>query len=204
MTTEEMLFAFQENESTQYHEAAHAVVDYIYGFHPKRITYSFYEGDRRYTSFLRSQNGVLKTPKAREKAQRFAVSCIAGIAAESKVSGVPIVDLRSTSGLDDYKKVQFVLERLMLHTVYEICPAVNDAYIQLWESRAVALINRPEVWSAVESLAGELMDCAGELGRNEIVTAIQHGVGSHAYLLPIACSDHFHGEHSPARSKHSP
>jgi hypothetical protein len=135
-----------EVDLTQYYEAGHAVAYYIHGFHPKRITGPLAEHDRRSTAFLRTRGGWLETSLARERVQDYAVSCIAGIAAESKFSGVPLADLRQTSGLGDYKTVHAILNRLMIGRGFEFCPEVRAAYINLWESRAVALMNQPQVW----------------------------------------------------------
>jgi hypothetical protein len=104
------------------------------------------------------------------------VSCVAGIAAESKFSGVPLADLRQTSGLGDYKTVHAILNRLMIGRGFEFCPEVRAAYINLWESRAVALMNKSQVWAAVESVSAESQISRGELGRGELVAAIERGL----------------------------
>jgi hypothetical protein len=114
VTTELPTFIAQclwEVDLTQYHEAGHVVAYYIYGFRPKRITGPLAEHDRRSTAFFRTRGGFLDTPLARERVQDYAVSCIAGIAAESKVSAVPLAALRQTSGLGDYKTVHAILNR---------------------------------------------------------------------------------------------
>jgi hypothetical protein len=173
---EELKFALQETELTQYHEAGHAVASYIYGFRPKLISGPLYKDDRRSTSSLKKRSGLLATPSAREKAQRFAVSNIAGIAAESRVSGVPLAELRQTSGLGDYVLVRAIADRIMLHTPFEYCSEVSASYIQLWETRAVALMNQPTVWGAVEALTDDLQMCEGEMNGTEIVEAIKRGM----------------------------
>jgi hypothetical protein len=165
-----------EVDLTQYHEAGHAVAYHFLGFHPKRITGPLTEHDRRSTAFFRTRGGFLETPLARERVQDYAVSCIAGIAAESKVSAVPLADLRQTSGRGDYKTVHAILNRLMIGRGLEFCPEVRAAYLNLWESRAVALMNHSQVWAAVESVSAELQMSCGELDRGELVAAIERGM----------------------------
>ncbi len=176
MNMDALWVAFEGIRLTQYHESGHAVADYFCGFRPKRISGALSEHDRRTTSFFRTRSGLLVTPSAREKAQLFAVTCIAGIAAESKVSGVPLEVLRRSSGIDDYEKVQKVADSLANHRAIEDCEEVTEAYIRLWEARAVALMNRRMVWSAVESLARELDMSGGEMAGEEIKKAIQQGI----------------------------
>ena len=177
LTSEEWSLAFREIDLTQFHEAGHAVGFSLYRFPPKRITGALTEHDRRSTAFFRSRSGLLLTPDARERAQNYAVACIAGIAAESKFGGIPLADLRETSGKGDYEAVDAIVDRLMIHRGFEVCPAVRSAYTGVWESRAVALMDQPSVWAAVESVAAELQASAGELGREEIVEAIKRGMG---------------------------
>jgi hypothetical protein len=184
LTTEMFKQWLVEDELTRYHEAGHAVADYVYGFRPKRIIGALAEHDRRSTSFVRTRGGWLDTPLARQRLQDYAVSCIAGIAAESRISGTNLADLRKTSGLGDYKKVHAIVERLMLRGGYKLRPEVSDAYIRRWELRAVALMSQPSAWAAVRSVSEELQNCEGVLEREELIAAIERGFGrSEAFEL---------------------
>ncbi|WP_433971943.1 hypothetical protein [Tunturiibacter lichenicola] len=167
----------RESELTRYHEAGHAVAYYIYRFKPKRITGPLAEHDRRTTAFFSSRPGLLMTPVARERAQDYAVTVIAGIAAESKIADVPMAELRRTSGLDDYEIVYRVIDQLMYNQGFENKPDVFAARLNLLEARAVTMMNQPLVWSAVESVAEELLDSCGDLERGELVSAIERGLG---------------------------
>jgi hypothetical protein len=182
MTSNEQLVSeIQQVYLTQHHEAGHAVVDYLYGVLPLRIRGAHFQQDRRSTAFLKRRSGLLTTPFAREKAQRCAVSCIAGIAAESKFGGVPLADMRDTYGAGDYAIATSIANRLMLHDGYIAeCPEVCSAYLRLWESKAVALMNVPQIWAAVESLANELCVWCGELDAKEIIAAIKEGLNDEA------------------------
>jgi len=176
LTVEELSLVFREINLTQYHEAGHAVAYYFHGFQPKRITGPLAEHDRRSTAFFRARGGFLETPLARERVQDYAVSYIAGIAAESKFGGVPLADLRQTSGLGDYRTAHAISARLMIGGKFEFCPEVRTAYLNLWESRAIALMNHSQVWAAVESVSAELQMSCGELDRGELVAAIERGM----------------------------
>ena len=91
-----------EFDLINYHEAGHVVAFYLLGFPPVLIDGALSKHDARSTAFLRTRNGMSQTPLARERVQDYAVASIAGIAAESKFSGVPIADLRQTAGKGDY------------------------------------------------------------------------------------------------------
>jgi hypothetical protein len=181
LSTEDLRLAFREIDLTQYHEAGHAVAFYMLGFPPKRITGALAEHDRRSTSFFRTRPGLLTTPLARERAQDYAVTVIAGIAAESKFARAPIAELRQVSGREDYLTVHSILDRLMLCHGPEFGPEVRAARLHLLEARAVAIMNQPGVWSAVKSVAEELSMSAADMGRRELVAAIERGMsGQHA------------------------
>jgi hypothetical protein len=174
-TAEALSLAFREIDLTQYHEAGHAVAFHLLDFKPRRITYALAEHDRRSCAFFRTRGGFLETPLARERVQNYAVCCIAGIAAETRFGGVPITELRQTSGLGDYETVHAVLDRLMLCRGVELCPEVRAAHMHLWEARAVALMSQTHVWAAIESVASELQVSAGVLERGDLVAAIERG-----------------------------
>jgi hypothetical protein len=83
---------------------------------------------------------------------------------------------RHTAGKDDYEAVDAVVERLMLRRVFELTDGVRDAYIQLWEARAVALMSQPHVWNAVESLVYDLQMSEGSMGRTDLTASIKRGL----------------------------
>jgi len=64
----------------------------------------------------------------------------------------------------------------MIGGKFEFCPEVRTAYLNLWEARAVALMNHSQVWAAVESVSAELQMSCGELDRGELVAAIERGM----------------------------
>jgi hypothetical protein len=132
LSTEDFSLAFREIDLTQYHEAGHAVAFYMLGFLPKRITGALAAHDRRSTSFFRTRPGQLTTPLARERAQDYAVTVIAGIAAESKFAGVPIAELRQVPGREDYLTVHSILDQLMLCHGCEFGPEVRAARLLLF------------------------------------------------------------------------
>jgi hypothetical protein len=181
---------FDEAKFTRYHEAGHAVADYVLGFKPLRIDDALEQHDRRTSAFLRVNHGLLSTPRTRQRAADYAVACIAGPAAQAKVSGRNLCDLRSESdGVDedgftgDYEKVYLLLDRLALFSPYEFNDSVRDAHLHLFEQQAIALINKPCVWAAVESVATELDMADGYLEGEELISAIKHGLSDTRYML---------------------
>jgi hypothetical protein len=178
---------FDEAKFTRYHEAGHAVADYVLGFKPRLIDDALEQHDRRTTAFLRRNHGLLSTPRTRQRAADYAVACIAGPAAQAKVSRRDLCDLRSESdGVDedgDYRKVYLLLDRLALCSPYQFDASVRDAQLYLFEQQAIALINEPRVWAAVESVATELEMADGYLERAELTTAIKHGLLDSRYIL---------------------
>jgi hypothetical protein len=168
----------RQRKYTQYHEAGHAVAQYLLGFHPVRIQEASTKHDGRSSSFLRTSRGLFQTPRTRERAADFAVVCIAGPAAQAKVSDRKLCDLRSESELDgedghagDYKNVYAILAQLVIRN-----DSVRDAQLNLWEQRAIAMINQPIAWAGVESVVNALELSGDCLERQELVSAIQRGL----------------------------
>ena len=118
---------------------------------------------------------MLQTFLARERAQDYAVATIAGIAAECEFSGTPIADLRQTSGKDDYIAVDSIVRRLMVRRGFEQSQQIYDSYVILWEARATALMEQPQVWSAVQFLAFRLSESEQVTGRHELLAVIKEG-----------------------------
>jgi hypothetical protein len=176
LTCEEWSLAFREIDLTQYHEAGHAIAFYLYNFHPIRIAGATIEHDRRSTAFFRTQGGLLESPLARQRAQNYTVCCIAGIAAESKFSGEALADLRRLSGKDDYEAVHAIGHRLAICAGIESCPEVTAAHISLWESRAIAMMDHPQVWAAVEAVYWALHWAGGDLEGTGLVEEIKHAL----------------------------
>jgi hypothetical protein len=176
LTREEWSLVFHELDLTQYHEAGHAIAFYLFNFHPIRIAGATIVHDRRSTAFFRTRGGLLQSPLARQRAQNYAVCCIAGIAAESKFAGVPLADLRRLSGKEDYEAVHAIGHRLAICGGIESSPETTAAHISLWESRAIALMDHPQVWAAVEAVYWALHWAGGELEGLELVEEIKHGL----------------------------
>jgi hypothetical protein len=177
LNNEPFAAALKELCLIHYHEAGHVVADTLLGFKPKSIKLNLAEHDRRTTAFFRTNGRRLTTPHARERVQDYAVSCIAGIVAESKFSGVPLIVLKETAGVEDYQKVGVIADRLILHRASELTDGVRDAYIALWEARAVALIKQPVSWAIVESIVSQLqMSEDSSLNCQELAEAIQRGM----------------------------
>lgn len=168
-TLDTISHVLQEQESTRYHEAGHAVADYIHGFRPMRVTVTpgddeaiigLAEHDRRTTRFL--HQGYVIKPQHRAKAEAFAVGVCAGIAAESRSSGVAIDELRHTSGMGDYETLTALANRLAYSSgdyfsvIAARQPEAIAAKVQEWESRAVALMADDQNWAAVQSIVDEL------------------------------------------------
>jgi hypothetical protein len=173
----------REIDATYYHEAGHAVIGELFGFRPLRIEGPLCVHDRRTSAFFR-QDFLFRSPKTRERASQYAIGLAAGIAAESKGTGEPFNSLRETSGEGDYEKLECLLERLMLSDCRSDSPEARQNQMQLWEAKAKALLERPEVWAAVESVVSYLYDGLGELDADDIAAAIREGRNAVVYANP--------------------
>lgn len=188
---EELGKYFEEYENACYHEAGHSVAEHFSGFRPTRITFgpdaharngfALAEHDGRTSSFLNGREAVVSpSPRVQQRLHDLAVCTLCGVAAESKHSGIPVAELRDTSGKGDYDIVRQMATRFQFAHGFEYSDQVYNAYISLWEARAAALMEHPQAWSAVESLASLLDQECGELDRYGIEAAIEWGVNANA------------------------
>ena len=166
----------QQDELIYHHEAGHAVAKHLYDFRPKWIRGATTDWDRRSTSLFRNKNRLLETPRSRERAEDFVVTCIAGIAAESRISKVPLSALRGASGQSDYEKVYAIADYLTALRGFEYYPAVQGPLILYWEAQAIALMQQPDVWSAVEHVVAELRLSRGVLEGAALIGTIRRGL----------------------------
>jgi hypothetical protein len=74
------------------------------------------------------------------------------------------------------RQIDYLVDRLILRCGLEQTAGVRDAYIQLWEARAVALMSQPHVWNAVESLVYDLQMSEGSMGRTDLTASIKRGL----------------------------
>ena len=165
-----------ELHAIYYHEAGHAVMDYLFRFRPQRIDGALSVHDRRASSFFRSRRALLATPKARERANDYAVSLVGGVVAESIAFGGSVEELRKTAGTDDYDRVEKILDRLMVMNIWIDSPETRELTVCLWEAKAKALLQQPCVWSAVEYLVNALVENEGVLDAAGINEAIRLGM----------------------------
>lgn len=178
----------KEAKLTLYHEAGHAVALHSYRFRPTRIEENRTEHDRRTTWFIGGGDVLLNTFHARERASEYAVCCIAGIVAESRMSRVPVAELRATSGQDDYEVVRAIAQSLMGRQPLEYCSPVLEAQIGLWERRAMALIHQSASWRAVESVVDDLNQSGGCLEGKHLTSAIERVLGPLATVSKASSS----------------
>jgi hypothetical protein len=172
-------------DEIRFHEAGHSVAARIFGFPVKRIwvgtefdpnSFGRNELDPRGLHFL--EGYVPRTAGDAVRMADFATFAIAGIAAESKYSGVPFEEVRAPyikgeTHSEDYVIVNSMARRLIV--------AGNDgvsdeqAYISQWEQRAIGLMNQTHVWSAVESVVSALqLSDDGALDRANLNELLSH------------------------------
>lgn len=151
-----------ERRATAYHEAAHAVIQTLFGFPVKFIkTFSefddyrndrgFVRADRRYTSFLNHRNWGLR---ARERAGHWAISTLAGIQGEAKALGISWRRLRKSSGSGDYETAKKIAFRRALCDAFPLSDETLNAYLRLWEASAHSFVQM--FWKNIDALAREL------------------------------------------------
>jgi hypothetical protein len=180
----------KEAKLTLYHEAGHAVALYAYRFRPTRIDQNRTEHDCRTTWFIRAGEIRLNSCHARERASEYAVCCIGGIVAESRMSRIPLTELRKTSGRDDYEMVRSIARSLLERQRFEYCPPVVEGQIGLLERRAMALIHQTAYWRAVESVVADLEQCGGSLNGKQIASAIERVIGRQSTMSKHSDSGH--------------
>jgi len=164
-------------DAIRYHEAGHAVAAWMYRFPVNRVwvgedfspeSLGRNEMDMRGLRFLHRY--VPHTPLAWRRMQDLAVFAIAGIAAESTHTGTPFSELRAPyiqgeTHSKDYVIVRSMAQRLVFAGKEGFADEMQQAYIALWEQRAISLMAQDTVWRAVESVACALMDEDGLLYR---------------------------------------
>jgi hypothetical protein len=110
--------------------------------------------------------------------QDLAVFAIAGIAAESRYTGTSFSELRAPyirgeTHSKDYVIVRSMAQRLVWAGKEGFADEMQQAYISLWEQRAISLMGQDHIWRAVESVASALMDEEGMLDRAGLREALR-------------------------------
>jgi hypothetical protein len=175
---EDWVSGMNESQLICFHESGHAVAFYVLKFQPRKVTFNFAEHDRRTTRFL---HRPILTPADQLRALDYAVTLIAGSVAEAKYRGVPLADLRNTFGKEDYQCVYNIIRRVqccaLLTAGITNGPGAGPlATLEFLEARAIALTDRKDVWSAVESVVAAIEDCGGTVYRADLVEAIESGL----------------------------
>ncbi len=169
--------SLREIDRVRHHEAGHAVADYLYRFQPLRIIGPISWSGCRAEAFFKTPKGSSSSPSVRHRAQDYAVCVLAGIAAESKFRGIPFAKVRRTTGAEDYRTVNLLLD-LLMYGALESSPKIRARHLRLLEARAIELMDQPGVWAAVKSVCQELEKSGGRLERRELVGAIERSFRS--------------------------
>lgn len=168
-TSEDLAAVFQaidaDHEATAYHEAGHVVVHMMYGFKVNLVsinnemvfdddgTSGEVQYDRRHTSFLNRRNWRLRT---RQRANEFGVAGVAGIVAEAKYLAIDWQALRDTTGKGDYERMRHLASGVAVCDGFAFSGNTINAYIGLWEQKALTLVNHEQIWPSIAALAEEL------------------------------------------------
>ena len=181
-------------DSIRYHEAGHTVAARIFGFPIKRVwvgedfspdSLGRNEMDARGQRFQRDY--LPRTPRAWQRMQDFAVFCIAGIAAEARHTGVAFEEVRApywqgeTHSID-YVAVRSMAQRLVYAGKAGLSDEIQEAHINLWEQRAIAMMAQDHIWRAVEAVVNVLQISDGPLDRaglDEVFEELSHLTGPH-------------------------
>jgi hypothetical protein len=150
---------------TAYHEAGHATISFLLGEMPEEVTIraeelpeGLSEGHTRYLGVVSraiAEAVVLgRTPADRERVMRFLISTAAGPCAQSyyqrgdRGSFFDQTGWEIFGGAMDYRQAVRVTEKAgkLLHV------GLDDVVAE-----ACSMLERPEIWSAVEQVAGDLM-----------------------------------------------
>jgi hypothetical protein len=181
-------------DALYYHEAGHAVAARIFGFPVKRVwvgehfspeSFGRNEMDARGQRFLRDY--LPRTPRAWQRMQDFAVFSIAGIAAEARHTGVAFEKIRACywqgeTNSKDYVAVRSMAQRLVFAGKDGLSDEIQEAYINLWEQRAIGMMSQNHIWRAVEAVVNALQISDGVLDRadlDEVFEEFPHLSGPH-------------------------
>lgn len=167
----------------RYHEADHAVVAHVLGLQPMYIDNDETGYDQRFFKSLGPEGSVIRTLEGKECARKRAVVSIAGPAAEAKISGKSLAEMRAAYDVisddgcvGDYWRIYDLLRGVTFHSLFEFSEEVYQQHLHLWEAQATAILNKRSVWDAVGSVADALEQNLGNLGRNELLAAIERGM----------------------------
>jgi hypothetical protein len=157
-----------EHFKTSVHEAGHAVAGELLGFHSRYIEGAFWLHDRRTSRLLRNWP---HSPKAFKQNVGYAVTCIAGIAAEAiDEHGGKITDeLRAGPGEIDYKAVAAIAQRISVCKFDPLTLQVERSEASLiaeWETKAVELLK--DNWEWVSNVAQLFIECEGRLSGDDV------------------------------------
>jgi hypothetical protein len=102
--------------------------------------------------------------------QDFAVFSIAGIGAEARHTGIafrggPGSLLARRTNSKDYVAVRSMAQRLVFAGKDGLSDEIQEAYIHLWERRAIAMMAQDHIWRAVEGVVNALQISDGVLDR---------------------------------------
>lgn len=181
MTTEWLLHlerCFDEDERTRFHEAAHVVLAYIFGFRPRLMQFRsdpIMHHDRRTTAFFRQRKPWNSVQRA--KVDDYAVMTAVGVLAEYKKSSCrSLDDLWPTAGVDDWKCLYQIALMVWKHEwprewLREQAVAEQIAW---WIERGRRALENPTIWNAIERLAmeAELYD-VGVIRRDELTKILK-------------------------------
>jgi hypothetical protein len=172
-------------DGCRYHEAGHAVAAWMYRFPVDLVwvgedhdpeSLGRVEMDVRGQRFLHEY--LPRTPLAWRRMQDLAVFAIAGIAAESRKTDTPFSEVRAPyiqgeTNSRDYVIVRSMAQRLVWAGKEGFADEMQQAYISLWEQRAISLMGQDRIWRAVESVASALSDEDGLLDRRGLREALR-------------------------------
>jgi hypothetical protein len=175
--SDELAKDLQIIKQCRYHEAGHAVAFHWHGFQPAIVDAHTTRFDGRTAPFLcsllKGEDVELRRYGVQERAADFAVCLVAGIVAETRVSGEPMSKLRQTSGGEDYRMLAIIAQSMLSHRPFEQSIEVHEAQIKLWEQRAITLINQSHLWAAVEAVAQEMERNGDRLDRRQLAAVIK-------------------------------
>ena len=179
--SDELAKDLQIIKQCRYHEAGHAVAFHWYGFQPTIIDAHSTCFDGRTAPvlclLLKGKKVELRSSRVQGRAADFAVCLVAGIVAETRVSGEPMSKLKQISGEEDYRMLAIIAQSMLSHRPFEQSVEVHQALIKLWEQRAIALINQSCLWEAVDAVAQEMEHNDDRLDRRQLA-AVMEGISA--------------------------
>ena len=181
----------------RYHAAGQVVAAKLVGHRPAAIAGGTIVQHPLTVAPLQKACGPRSTPRVRERAVAFAECLLAGDHAEAVASGCEVDEIRTEAAMlrndagdgnevaiTAYERAVSLLSWHGSLKVWDRVKCVRKARLELAEQRAIVMMQQPEEWAAVVSVAEELHTMGGSLGYDQVRVSIERGLTATSVACP--------------------